>query len=247
MRRPDSKFTTQEFVDHQPQATTRRHRGRWIVGGLILLAVIVLVPGAILMTRGEDSVTSSTEESSGGDQSVNAGPVFGEFRWEQVGRTELPFSSTAGPQTLDGVAARGFSHSRGGAILAAIQIPMRLAVLDAGTDSIYADQVIGTSEDKADYRAAMEDLHRSYGLDQTVPAVIAWREHVPYRDDVASYDLAIPGTESNEVRLVRNSVIWVDGDWRFQPGLGGNATPGPVDAESVNADNGWHRFPEATS
>lgn len=238
------RFTTREFADVHPTVEPRRSRRTWwILGSIVLVLVVILIPGAILMATGGGS-DSQDSGPNAANSPENAGPDFGHLRWQQVSRAQLPFSSTAGPSVLDGVAARGFAHTRAGAIVAAWQIPIRLAVLSEGTESIYAKQVIGTANDIDQLRASMDSLQRSYATDQTLPRVIAWREHLPYNDDVASYDFAVPDEVDTAVRLVRFSVVWVKGDWRYQPGLYGAATGGPVDARSVNPGNGWTHFPE---
>lgn len=203
-----------------------------MVGAIVLAAIVTMVPG-----RNPDQWPLPKQSEPSAQPQVS----FGALRWEQVGRTELPFSSTAGPRTLDGVAASGFAHSEAGAILAAWQIPMRLSVL-GGTDDIYRDQVLGTPGDISRFKQSVAELQASFDPDQTVPRVIAWRAHQPYDEQVASYDFALPGQTSTAVSLLRFSVVWMGGDWRYQPGLFGNATTGPVDAASVNEGNGWHRF-----
>ena len=238
--RKQPTFTTREFVGTDEPA--RRRSWWWLLGALVVVMVVTIVVAAIVTTSSSSDPDSSTDQPSSPGQSEPGAQVsFATLRWEQVGRTELPFSSTAGPRTVDGVAASGFAHSEAGAILASWQIPMRLSVL-GGTDDIYRDQVLGTPGDISRFKQSVAELQASFDTDQTVPRVIAWRAHQPYDEQVASYDFALPGQTSTAVSLLRFSVVWMGGDWRYQPGLFGNATTGPVDAASVNEGNGWHRF-----
>lgn len=236
--KPES-FTTPEF------STTAGREGRspwiWVAGIGVVMVVIMAIGVAVSSSVGRDDTADDdvTRPVATEPAEVN----FGQLRWEQVGRTELPFSDTAGPRTLDGVSASGFAHTEAGAILAAWQIPARLSLL-AGTDGIYREQVLGTSEDIAQFKKAAAELQATLDPDQTVPRVIAWRPHRPYDEQTASYDFALPGETPSAVQLVRFSVVWIGGDWRFQPGLFGQATTTPVDANSVHADNGWHMFTE---
>jgi hypothetical protein len=238
-KKTNNQFTRAEYAGYVPRETTRSHRAWWVIGAVAVVVLIITIPVVMVLLKPSDT---GTDAEQSGSEPAASGPQFGDLRWEQVGRTELPFSSTAGPRTLDGVTARGFEHSRSGAIMAAWQIPIRLAALPgSSTDEIYASQVIGTGEDLAAVRDAMDRLERSFATDQSIPRVIAWREH-SYSTDAASFDYALPGESDREVRLVRFAVVWVGDDWRYQPGLFGAATPGPVDAASVNPGNGWTRF-----
>lgn len=242
------KFTSPEFVDRGdvPRSAERSHRVAWILGAVAVVLVCLLIPGIILAVqdRGDSADQDVTPNVGGTAQSDE--PNFGELTWKPVGRTDLPYSSVAGPHTQEGVTARGFSHSRAGAILAAWQIPTRLAVLTGGTDAIYEKQVLGTQSERDDLRNIMSQVQTSYAPDQTVPRPLAWRENT-YQDRAAAFDFAVPGETSREVRLARYSVVWVGGDWKYQPGLFGSAKTGPVDAESVNPGNGWRTFESAGS
>ncbi|WP_238423104.1 hypothetical protein [Gordonia sp. 'Campus'] len=238
------QFTTREFAE---PATEGRRTWRWVLVAVVV-ALVAVIAGVLIVraASGPDTAADTTGPLVDAGEDGQHEVSFGNLRWEAVGRTEMPFSDTAGPRTLDGVAAAGFAHTEAGAILAAWQIPMRLAVL-AGTDSIYRKQVLGTPGDISKLRQSVAELQASLDPEQTVPRVIAWRAHQPYSEQVASYDFALPGETSTAVSLLRFSVVWMRGDWRYQPGLFGNATTRPVDATSVHPDNGWHRFPQGVS
>lgn len=232
-----ASFTTREFSTVPDRES--RSPWPWVVG-IVVVMVLVAIGVAVSTSRGGD------ETATGDDQPTAAEPgevTFGQLRWEQVGRTELPFSTAAGPRNLNGVAASGFAHTEAGAVLAAWQIPTRLSLL-AGTDDIYRDQVVGAADTVSEFKKSVAQLQASLEPDQTVPRVIAWRPHRPYDKQAASYDFAIQGETPDAVQLVRFSVVWMSGDWRFQPGLFGQATTTPVDATSVHAGNGWRLFAE---
>ncbi|ASR05610.1 hypothetical protein [Gordonia rubripertincta] len=234
-----ASFTTREF------STKAEREGRspwmWVIGIGVVMTVIIAFGVAVSSSGGGDNPGADGDRPVVADEA--GGVEFGQLRWEQVGRTELPFSTTAGPRTLNGVTASGFAHTEAGAILAAWQIPTRLSLL-AGTDDIYRNQVLGTADDLARFKKATAELQSTLDPDQTVPRVLAWRPHRPYDAQVASYDFAMPGETPSAVQLVRFSVVWIGEDWRFQPGLFGQATTTPVDERSVHADNGWHVFAE---
>ncbi|MGH3848049.1 MAG: hypothetical protein ACRDS0_42590, partial [Pseudonocardiaceae bacterium] len=58
------------------------------------------------------------------DQTVPTSPPAS-VRWELYQRVALPYSATAGPQTINGSVARGYAHTPTGALIAAAQIPSR--------------------------------------------------------------------------------------------------------------------------
>lgn len=242
-----SQFTTREFADppSTPHAPGPRRRLLLIVA---VMGVVALVVVGVVLIAADRSGSDHNRGDRAGDgaqsSSASARVDFGELTWEQVGRTELPFSSSAGPRRIEGVSASGFAGTPAGAIIAAWQIPIRLALL-SGTDDIYRDQVIGTEGEINAFKVQAANLQADLDPAMTIPRVLAWREHKPFRMSVASYDFALPGDTAEAVRLVRFSVVRVggmDGDWKFQPGLYGNATSTPVDAASVTPSNGWHRF-----
>ncbi|UZF59365.1 hypothetical protein LH935_28185 (plasmid) [Gordonia polyisoprenivorans] len=239
-----NQFTTREFADPTPSAPGRRRR-RWplILTGM-LVAVVVVVGVVVLVADHRQGGGPGDSDTRQGPTATGSGADFGALSWQQVGRTELPFSSTAGPRQVNGVTASGFSDTPAGAILAAWQIPIRLSLL-TGTDDIYRNQVIGTDTEINAFKVAVANLQADLDPTMTVPRVLAWREHTPFTMSVASYDFALPGDTTSAVKLMRFAVVRVggtDGDWKFQPGLYGNATSTPVDARSVTESNGWHRF-----
>ncbi len=233
-------LTTEQF---QPQPSPARRRVRRIFIAAVLVLALLIIGGVVaVMSTGHDDHHADTSTGPAPDGSGGAGVGDAAITWNQVGATQLPFSPTAGPRTQVGVSASGFAHTPAGALIAAIQIPFRIYVL-AGTDDILANQVLGDDGDRAQVRADAATLQAGLNTGQILPRPYAWRAYGPYNDGDATFDIATARADGT-YNLLRFAVVWIGGDWKYQPGLGGNAPDAPVTADALSEQAGWHHFTE---
>ncbi len=228
-------FTTPEF--RQPRDTGHRRGRRWLitVAVVAVIAVLAAIIAAVVTVVADHGTSNLGRPATSGPQ-----PDSDAVTWAQVGPVQLPFSTTAGPQVQDGVTASGYAHTPTGALIAALQIPLRVYSL-AGTDAIIANQVLGDDADKDQVRADAAQLQAGLNTGQLLPRPFAWRTHTPYTDQDASFDIAT-ARQDGQYNIIRFAVVWVGGDWRYQPGLYGDASNNPVSSSTLTAADGWNHF-----
>lgn len=242
-RSPNPRFTAREFAETGGDPQRRKFsRGKVLALAAAAFVLVFLIPGLILLVVDDDR--DARNPAGTGPTTSTDSADFGEVTWKRVGRTELPYSSTAGPFEESGVAASKFTRSKAGAVIAAWQTSTRLTLIESG-DGMYQTHFVGTDEERRQFQAGAAEIQAGMEPDQLVPRVLAWREHF-FSPEMAAFDFAMPGESDSDVRLVRLAVVWIGddeaGDWKFQPGLMGRATPGPVAADSINPGNGWNLF-----
>ena len=232
-------FTSPEFAQ-KPDGSHRRGRRIAVIAlAVVVVAGLVAVIVAVATGGSKDTRTAGLApppQAATGTATVSAAPVS----WMQVGPVQLPFSDTAGPTVQEGVLARGYAHSADGALIAALQIPMRVYAL-SGTDEIIDTQISGTDADRAELRTQAARLQASLDPGQVLPRAFAWRFFEPYDDGDTTFDIATPAAQSGQYQVFRFTVVWVGGDWRYQP----NFYPSPADpipGSAITADAGWHQF-----
>ena len=232
-------FTSPEF---RPTPDTGHRRGRRIGLAVAAMIVVVVVAAVIVAVATRSSTDTRTAgltpppQAATGTASVSAAPVT----WMQVGPVQLPFSDTAGPKVQEGVLARGYAHSADGALIAALQISMRVYAL-SGTDEILSSQILGGDAARDEVRTQAARLQASLDPGQVLPRAFAWRLYQPYDDGDTTFDIATQAAESGQYQVFRFTVVWVGGDWRYQP----NFYPSPSDpipGSAITTDAGWHQF-----
>lgn len=233
-------FTSPEFRQTPDTGHRRGHRIALIAIVVGVLAIVIAVV-VVVATRGHGG--DRTAAPGGGQvpaqdsapSTVTSSPIT----WLQVGPVQLPFSDTAGPRVQEGVVAHGFAHTADGALIAALQIPLRVYAL-SGTDQIIADQVLGDDSDRDEVRAQASRLQASLDTNQMLPRAFAWRAYEPYDDQAATYDIATP-TDDGQYNVFRFTMVWVSGDWKYQPNYYESPTD-PITAATITGDPAWHQF-----
>ncbi len=136
------------------------------------------------------------------------------MRWERIGSTVAPFSTSDGPTRVDGRLAYGFARSPQGAALAGWQISARLLRSGADVREAYAQQVVadpGVAESKL---AALEAQGRSDFVATKLMFFPAAFRITAFTDDFAVVHYAFP-TGGNQWTVVQQSLTW-DGDWKLR-------------------------------
>jgi hypothetical protein len=156
--------------------------------------------------------------------------------WERFKGVAVPFSPAVGPLDVQGDIARCYAHTPRGALMAAVQISVRL---DRSTlwQKILGQQVIA-GEGKAAYA-------RVRPTDRVVPdkeaAQIAGFRIVSYTPQTA-----VVGTVSRDParggRTARTTTVRWDGDWKLAPTSEGSAGSAPQVVDSLSGYIFWGGF-----
>ncbi|WP_280402952.1 hypothetical protein [Nocardia brasiliensis] len=241
-------LTTREFREGSPLAGGRRRYlvGAGCVAALVLVTVIALVGSgsggensAVNTGTGSATTTVATTTAKGSlvpQVPVTRTPADPDWltaapqgvSWQRVDGAPLPFTASDGPTRIDGAVAAGYAHSPQGAVVAALQISMRLLyspdfvrILD--TQSAISD---------ADRQQILTARNTQPRLD---PAAVQASTVQPagfkvgaYTGDAATIYYAYP-RPSGSYRIARQAVVWRDGDWRYSSDLIAPALPEAAD------------------
>ncbi|MEU7695244.1 hypothetical protein [Microbispora hainanensis] len=161
--------------------------------------------------------------------------------WQDFHGVRLPLSDLDGPRVLDHDRAKGFSHTREGALLAALHIAIRASSQwgPAVFEPTITEQVVGPDADRLleQARTQYEERRQEAGLPEGSPLGKAYVDEEAYRwqtytRDAATVDIvsAGPDPRGTTVRAsTRIQVVWQNGDWRVVAPLDGDwgtmATP----------------------
>ncbi|NKR30116.1 hypothetical protein GS504_02500 [Rhodococcus hoagii] len=164
--------------------------------------------------------------------------------WQRVNDgVVVPFSTSDGPTTVDGLSARGFGHSPQGAALAGWQIFFRIAGSNNEVGrAIYDSQVVMGKDMRQQINARLDaegPYYRS-ATDQSMKYFgrgVAFRVQ-EYADDLAVVEYAlrdVPGSNgTDQWSVTRMVMVWVDGDWKLQ-----YPDTGVFEAGTANSLDGW--------
>ena len=155
-------------------------------------------------------------------------PTPTEVTWLQVGIGALPFSGTAGPTAIRHGVPSGFTHTRAGSVLAAIQILGRLSWAAQTSTSMHAVATASTTP------AAEAVKALTYGpptSPSVIPAVAGFQV-VTYSPTQAVVNLAL--RFNGTLRVVPATMQWTAGDWKLA------GAPGPL------ADTSWAQVDDLT-
>lgn len=223
-------LTTREF-------TGRPKRPRWLTATYLIVPTVVLVTVASLVlgsSGGQQATqqpppapapatavpTSTAVAGAGGSLKQPSDPDYltaapAAMRFQDVGGAALPFSPVDGPLRINGPLAAGYSHTPQGAVLAAMQLLIRLAYLP-GWAQVMTEQTVweGPGRDKA--------ITQRNSTPQWTPAEIAAQIMTPIGFRVESYTpsqatiaLLFKKSDQEGYGGSRVVVVWAQGDWKF--------------------------------
>jgi hypothetical protein len=221
-------LTTREF-------TGRPKRPHWLTATYLIVPTVVLVTVASLVlgnSGGQQATqqpppapataapTSTAVAAGGGALKQPSDPDYltaapAAMRFQDVGGAALPFSPVDGPLRINGPLAAGYSHTPQGAVLAAMQLLIRLAYLP-GWAQVMTEQTVweGPARDKA--------ITQRNSTPQWTPAEIAAQIMTPIGFRVESYTpsqativLLVKKSDQEGYDAPRVVVAWAQGDWKF--------------------------------
>ncbi|WP_052067948.1 hypothetical protein [Rhodococcoides fascians] len=136
------------------------------------------------------------------------------IKWERIGATVAPFSTSDGPTRIEGRLAYGFSRTPQGAALAGWQITARM--LRSGDDvrEAYERQIVadpGVAEAKL---AKLDAEGRSnFRLDR-LPIFPEAFQVTSYNTDTAIVRYALPTAGHTTWTLTQQTLTWTDNGWK---------------------------------
>ncbi|MGH3631145.1 MAG: hypothetical protein ACRDRL_27340 [Sciscionella sp.] len=145
------------------------------------------------------------------DQTVPTSPPAS-VRWELYQRVALPYSATAGPQTIDGAVARGYAHTPTGALIAAFQIGARelLSPGDSWRQVVQQQVVPGPGRDR--YTQVRSQVTTDGPPDPRLTQIAGFR-FVTYTPEIAVIQV-VSKSNSGALQITTATVQWVDDDWK---------------------------------
>jgi hypothetical protein len=162
----------------------------------------------------------------------SASPAVGGLTWTTVAGAKVPVSGTDGPRDTTNGRARGFAHTRTGAVLAAAHISLRLSpqVGPAVFEPTLAEQVVGADQAalrqhlQDDYQSARAQLGAPYGAPAGQLYSTARGYRVNLFADTADVELLIEGPARSGSVLIALTlhVRWINNDWALVAPAGGD-------------------------
>lgn len=197
-----------------------------------LVAVVVIVAVVIaLTTHGSNStsppVIGTTGSGGGGGSPIVAATAVptaapAGIAWRLFGQVALPYSTSAGPNTVTATTASGYEHSPVGALIAAAQLSTRSG-LSSGRSS-YDPTIENQFVPSPDRDALLAALHNA-PQESAAPgelAQIAGFIYQAYSPDTAVVGLVSRGSAADSYFVTTLTVQWRDGDWRMVAPPGGS-------------------------
>lgn len=158
------------------------------------------------------------------------------IKWERIGATVAPFSTSDGPTRIEGRLAYGFAHTPQGAALAGFHIGAR--GLRSGEDlwTTYDKQYVadpGVIERQRAHLAASGDQDFQIGRALVFPEAF---KITSYTGDFAVVQYAFPISGGGRWNVGQNSLIWTDDGWKIR------LTDVPTPQPQISTLNGWTRW-----
>ncbi len=225
----------------------RRRRRRLAVALTVLAAMAVAVVFlAIAPNRAGDPSAQTTQAvPAGGAAAASTGAVGGQpepgtaaslpgdLVWTQVAGVSLPTSAHAGPRDTAGGLARGFAHTKAGAVLAAVHLLIRVApqVGPAVFDPTLRAQVVGPAapalHDQVahQYQQLCDQAHVAYGppVGSLSAALRGYRIEL-YTDTTVTLRVMTETDRAGTAPLYAAAVVqltWTGSDWALVAPDGG--------------------------
>ncbi|MEW1881051.1 hypothetical protein AB0O58_15275 [Rhodococcus sp. NPDC080181] len=156
-------------------------------------------------------------------------------RWERIGATVAPFSTSDGPTRIEGRLAYGFAHTPQGAALAGWQITARMLRSADDVLEAYAKQVVadpGVAEAKL---AKLEAEGRSDFRLNRLPIFPEAFQVTSYTDEVAIVRYALPAG-TGRWTLTQQTMVWT------ADGFKARLTANEPTLADITTLTGWTRW-----
>lgn len=227
---------TTDSTTTDTESSSQANAGMLLSGAFGVLLVLMLVT-VLIMTSGQGPPPAKTEHPSappavtappGPDQGPSTVPTSAptDVSWQLFHTAALPSSRTAGPRTVTDSLATGFVHTPTGALMAAIQIPIRKIVAPDWAAVVDRQIVPGPGADA--YRQARAPLGTNVEPEPGQFGQVTGFKFVNYTPDTATIQL-VSRFVSGAMQATTITVQW-QGDWKLllQPDGGDSPTAQPV-------------------
>lgn len=187
----------------------------------------------VLVVPATPGMSPPTQPVGGQAEPGTAAPLPLDLTWGQLAGVSLPTSTQAGPHATGGGLARGFAHTRAGAVLAAVHLVVRVTpqVGPAVFGPTLRDQVVGPAaaalagQVNEQYQQLCDQAHISYGPPVgTLSAALAGYRIELYTDTVVTVRVMTRTDRAGSAPLYAAAVIqlsWTGTDWALQAPAGG--------------------------
>jgi hypothetical protein len=194
-----------------PRPSSGSVRRRPVLFIAVAIGVVVLLVAAFLIGR----LGGTHRDASGFGSSVATGP---EITWSWVGTQPVPESSRHGPAETGNGLASGFTHDELGAVLAAINISVRLSG-QAGPAVYETTARLQCLGDIDTTIAAIRSQHSTAVAGSTTPTKYLYRiTSGNPREDLVGITIALDTPQSRTLggyTEVTRTLQWIDGDWKL--------------------------------
>lgn len=190
-------------------------------------------PGDHTVVVAPNGHPGATESVGGQAEPGTSAPLPSDLTWTTLAGLSLPVSASAGPTDIAGGLARGFAHTRAGAVLAAVHLAARVApqVGPAVFGPTLHDQVVGPAaaalaeQVQAQYQQLCDQAHLGYGPPVgTLSAALAGYRIELYTDTTVTVRVMTRTDQPGTAPLYAAAVIqltWTGSDWALQAPTGG--------------------------
>jgi hypothetical protein len=200
---------------------------RRVLFSAVAIGVISLLAAAFLVGR----QATGTARETGFAPPVVSGPAI---TWVRLGAQPVPVSPTHGPAESGNGLAAGFSHDELGALLAAINVSVRLTgqASPAVYETTARQQCVGDLDATI---AAIRSQRSTAVAGSTTPTAYFYRmTSGDPRGDLVGITIAVDTPQSRSLggyTEVSRTLRWIDGDWKL------HVPPPPP--RLIRSVNGW--------
>ena len=210
---------------------TRRRLTTTVLIGVGVLAVLVYPAGLYVNAHLDDGAIPSTPGPHASPPPATApddrGVLPADVSFVRVGGVDLPVSAATGPAVTGGGLARGFAHTRAGAVVAAVHLLVRTTpqVGPVVFGPTLADQVVGQYADAmrshvaTAYAQAAADAGITYGQPLgELPATVAGVRVDAYTDTHTTLSVLTSALDATGVTRYAATTVelsYTGGDWRL--------------------------------
>jgi hypothetical protein len=248
--REDAKARPPEEDGRSARSTATLFVSVLVIGLVVILGAFLTyqlskgdsTPGAAAPPTAPASssvATAAAPPAQGGSTSLTEAPAG--TRWELYQGVALPYSTTAGPTTVQGLGvASGYTHDAEGALFAAAQIDTRRSLAPDNTWRSVVDTQVAPGQGRDTWIANRSTISIApNSIPSTRLVQIAGFKVSNYTDTVATISIASKSSKGGF--LVGDlTVTWVGGDWKLVLLPDGNsATTYPVTDLAVNGFIPW--------
>lgn len=196
----------------------------WLATAGVVLFLIVGLGVWLAVTRPGGDVRAGAQDAplsaprSGGCDVADGPQTLAapdDVTWQLYGLEALPYSATAGPLVTEGVVARCYAHSPGGALLASIQIPARISLSgNVKWENVATAQLPpGPGRDALMRRVRDSIAAAPTGQPGQAPGQVAAFQIVSYTPAAAVVATVYRG-DGGALGVSSISLVWESGDWK---------------------------------